>query len=145
MRTFILATTLIGTASVVFADGHMVPGAHFIENWDFNEDGQVSADEVTEKRGEIFYMFDQNEDGALDGAEYDLFDETRRADIEANAGGRKGPMQAVDKAMDRKFNDLDGDGMVSRAEFDEQSARFFDMIDRTGDGIVDAADFKPKG
>ncbi|GGH20885.1 hypothetical protein SAMN05444007_101473 [Cribrihabitans marinus] len=68
--------------------------------------------ELTEKRGELFYMFDQDGNGTLDPAEYDLFDETRRADIETNAGGRKGPMRVVDHAMARGFNDGDGDGMV---------------------------------
>ncbi|KUJ76199.1 hypothetical protein AVO45_12860 [Ruegeria marisrubri] len=145
MRSFLISTVVLAAATAALADGHKVPGAHFIENWDLNGDGQVSAEETAEKRAEIFTMFDQDEDGTLNQAEYDLFDETRRADIVANAGGRKGPMQVVDKAMDRKFNDLDGDGAVSRAEFDEQSVKFFEMIDRTGDGMVDAADFKPKG
>ncbi|TMV09977.1 EF-hand domain-containing protein [Ruegeria sediminis] len=145
MRSILLCTAVWAVASSALADGQKVPGAHFIENWDLDGDGQVTVAETANKRGEIFAMFDQNGDGALDQGEYDLFDETRRADIEANAGGRKGPMQVVDEAMDRRFNDLDGDGAVSRAEFDEQSATFFGMIDRNGDGVVTGADFKPQG
>lgn len=143
MRNLLLSTAVLAASSAM-ADGHKVPGAHFIENWDFNDDGQVTAAEVSEKRGEIFYMFDQDESGALETAEYDLFDETRRADMETNAGGLKGPMQVVDQAMDRAFNDLDGDGVVTQSEFDTQSLKFFELIDRTGDGVVDTADFQPQ-
>ena len=144
MRNLLLSTVVLAAASSVLAEGHKVPGAHFIENWDFDDDGQVTAAEVSEKRGEIFYMFDQDESGALEAVEYDLFDETRRADMETNAGGLKGPMKVVDQAMDRTFNDLDGDGVVTQSEFDTQSAKFFEMIDSTGDGVVNTADFKPK-
>ncbi|HCE72591.1 EF-hand domain-containing protein [Ruegeria pomeroyi] len=142
MRLLLLASACaLGTAAL--AQG--APGAHFIENWDMDGDALISAAEIVEKRGEIFVMFDQNEDGALDTAEYDLFDETRRADIEANAGGRKGPMALVDQAMDRAFNDADGDGLVSAEEFTAKSAAFFDMLDKNGDGVISSADFKPGG
>lgn len=144
MRRLLLASALAAVAATgALAASHAVPGAHFIENWDGDGDGQVTAAETAQKRAEIFTMFDQDEDGALSPAEYDLFDETRRADIEANAGGGKGPMQTVDKAMDRAFNDTDKDGAVTRAEFDTQSATFFKMIDRDGDGMVTPADFGP--
>jgi len=65
--------------------------------------------------------------------------------VEANAGGRKGPMALVDQAMDRAFNDADGDGLVSAEEFTAKSAAFFDMLDKNGDGVISSADFKPGG
>lgn len=145
MTRFLLAIALGALSTAALAASHAVPGAHFIENWDTDGDGQVTLAETAEKRGDLFVMFDQDEDGALSGAEYDLFDQTRQADIAANAGGRKGPMQRVDQAMSRDFNDLDADGTVSRAEFDRQSAAFFALIDRDGDGTVTAADFTPRG
>ena len=126
------------------AGSHAVPGAHFIENWDQDGDGRVTAAETAEKRDQIFTMFDQDEDGQLNATEYDLFDETRAADIDANAGGGKGPMKAVHEAMQRGFNDADGDGLVSRAEFAAQSATFFGLLDRDADGAVTPADFKPR-
>ena len=122
------------------------PGSHFIENWDLNEDGNVSLSEATEKRGDLFYMFDQDENGFLNDAEYDLFDETRRADMDENAGGHKqGPMAAIDKAMKREFNDVNGDGQVSKDEFISRTPDWFTMMDRTGDGIVTTDDFRRKG
>ena len=62
-------------------------------------------------------MFDQDENGALDAAEYDLFDETRTADMQANAGGHNGQMRGVSQAMARDFNDVDKDGLVTEEEF----------------------------
>ena len=139
-----IATTLtLGTAA--FAQQGQ-PGAHFIENWDMNEDGHVSLADAEQKRGEIFTMFDQDEDGLLNSAEYDLFDETRQADMDENGGGhKKGAMRAIDNAMMREFNDVNGDGMVSKDEFVSKAAAWFKMMDRTGDGIVTTADFGRKG
>lgn len=117
------------------------PGAHFLENWDLNEDGQVTVAEATEKRGDVFYMFDQDENGALDAAEYDLFDETRKADMDANAGGHRGPMRKVSQAMAREFNDVDKDGTVTEEEFLSQVPAWFSMMDRDGDEVLTSSDF----
>ncbi|MCA0042577.1 hypothetical protein LA304_03635 [Celeribacter sp. ASW11-22] len=55
-------------------------GEDFMMNWDLNEDGQVTQDEVQERRGDLFYMFDADEDGRLNDEEYATFDETRALD-----------------------------------------------------------------
>lgn len=121
-----------------------VPGGHFIENWDFDGDGAVTLAEAIQKRGEIFYMFDQNENGLLDAAEYDLFDETRAADRAVNADGHKNRrMDAAEGGMRRDFTDLDGDGQVSAAEFEGSTESWFARVDRNADGMVTTADFGP--
>ncbi|MHA6264846.1 EF-hand domain-containing protein [Arenibacterium sp. CAU 1754] len=145
MRFSILVSALMIAASPALAQGQGVPGAHFIENWDLDGNGEVSADEVAEKRSDIFYMFDQDENGTLTSSEYDLFDETRRADMANNGGGLKGPMKTVDTAMDRAFNDLDDDGSVTQDEFASKSADFFGMLDRNKDGRISTEDFGPRG
>lgn len=117
------------------------PGGHFIENWDMDEDGQVTIAEATQKRDEIFYMFDQDEDGMLDDAEYDMFDETRVADMEENAGGAGGEMRGVSQAMTREFNDVDGDGTVSKEEFLSRVPDWFSMMDRNADNLISSEDF----
>ena len=81
------AATALLTIAAAPALAQGVPGAHFIENWDADGDGQVTPEEVAAKRSEIFVMFDQSEDGVLDATEYALFDETRKADMDADAGG----------------------------------------------------------
>lgn len=122
------------------------PGSHFIENWDLDEDGQVSLQEAQEKRSELFVMFDQDEDNTLNSVEYELFDDTRRADMDENAGGhKKGPMRNADQGMNREFNDVDGDGVVSKAEFNSKSKDWFILMDRNEDGVVTTDDFKRKG
>ncbi len=134
--------TNLGTA-IAGSHGAAKPGGHFIENWDLDGDGRVTPTEAAQKRAEVFAMFDQNEDGALDAAEYDLFDETRQADMAENAGGhQKGPMQRVNQGLQRGFNDTDGDGRVTADEFTTRSDAWFAMIDRDGDGVLTPADFR---
>lgn len=138
--SFLLAAAL--ALPVVAQQG--IPGAHFLENWDLNEDGQVTVAEATEKRSDVFYMFDQDENGALDATEYDLFDETRNADMQANAGGHKGQMQGVSKAMSREFNDVDNNGMVTEEEFLSQVSAWFAMMDQDGNNLLTTDDFGRK-
>lgn len=122
------------------------PGAHFVENWDLDEDGQVTLAEAQEKRGDLFYMFDQDENGLLDSAEYDLFDDTRTTDMDDNAGGHnKGQMRGVNQGMTLAFNDANKDGQVSEAEFQAGTDEWFSMMDRNGDSLVTTADFGRKG
>lgn len=89
----IVALTSLLLAGSAMAQGNGNPGAHFIENWDQDGDGVVTLAEVTQKRGEVFYMFDQDEDGMLSAEEYVMFDETREADMameaeqQGNGGG----------------------------------------------------------
>jgi hypothetical protein len=133
-----LAVTIGGTA--LAQQG--APGAHFIENWDMNANGEVSLDEARQKRADLFTMFDQDENGILDPAEYALFDQTRQDDMSVNAGGHgKGPMRVVNEGLTLPFNDIDGDGSVSADEFLDRVPDWFQTMDRTGDGVVTTDDF----
>jgi hypothetical protein len=134
-----LAATMIIALPLAAQQGN--PGAHFIENWDLDGDGKVTIEEATQKRGEIFYMFDQDQSGALEPVEYDLFDEARNADMAENAGGPGGPMKGVSQGMVREFNDVDGDGKVSEEEFRSRAIDWFAMMDGDGDGLVTTEDF----
>ena len=120
------------------------PGAHFLLNWDLNGDGAMTLEEAREKRGEILYMFDQDESGALDAAEYDLFDETRAADMAANAAEGQA-MRRLSTGMERATTDLDGDGLVTLEEFQGSAEAWMAEVDRNGDGVVTLADFGRAG
>ncbi|MHA6323643.1 EF-hand domain-containing protein [Roseivivax sp. CAU 1753] len=137
----LVLTTSLGCAALAQQNA---PGAHFIENWDLDGDAQVTVEEATQKRAEIFRMFDQDENGALDGVEYDLFDETRNADMEENAGGAAGPMRGVSQAMSREFIDTDKDGLVTEAEFLSRVPAWFGMMDRDADQRITTSDFGPR-
>lgn len=119
-------------------------GTHFVENWDLDGNGSVSAEEITERRGDIFTMFDQDEDGMLSAEEYVLFDETRAADMENNAGGHGKGGDRMQEGLTLGFNDTDADGQVSKEEFVSNSAAWFTQIDRNGDAMITSADFGPQ-
>jgi hypothetical protein len=119
------------------------PGAHFIESWDGDRDGVVTLEEATARRGDIFAMFDMNEDGLLDAEEYVLFDETRALDMENQGGHGRGAMMQASEGMTLTFNDVDADGAVSLAEFVGRAPSWIALMDRDGDGVITTADFGP--
>lgn len=120
------------------------PGQHFIENWDLDQDGSVTAEEAAERRGNVFASFDANEDGFLEGEEYALFDEARANDMKGQGGHGHGAMQKAADGMKLENNDADGDGKVSREEFVSGAAGWIAGMDRDGDGVVTTADFGRK-
>ena len=144
MKKIILAltaTTILATAA--FASGGN-PGQGFLENWDYDLDGQVTVEEAAERRGDIFYTFDENEDDILTAEEYLYFDEARALDHEGEDQGQAGkgnPERKAAVGMTLEFNDVDGDGQVTREEFVTQTAAWIALIDRNGDGIVTTDDF----
>ena len=139
----VLATLAILSPFAVLAEE--TPGSHFIENWDLNEDGTVSLQEITERRDMVFVMFDNDENGFLSAEEYVLFDETRAADMANNAGGNGQGGGRMQVGLTLEFNDIDGDGSVSKEEFVGQSAAWVTEVDRDGDGAITADDFGPRG
>ncbi|EFO29646.1 EF hand domain-containing protein [Roseibium sp. TrichSKD4] len=142
-HTALLSLVLMMGAGVSLAAGK--PGAHFIENWDLNQDGQVTAEEARERRSDVFASFDSNDDGYLDAEEYVFFDEARANDQKNHEGGKgqghgKGKRNPAN-GMKLEVNDTDKDGKVSQDEFLDNAASWIEMIDRDGDGVVTTADF----
>lgn len=145
-RSIALAAALCLAGGIVSAQ-QGIPGANFITQWDLDGDGTVSVAEATERRGDIFTMFDADENDMLSDEEYTLFDETRAADMANNAQaegmmlGGHGPMNA---GLERMANDTNGDGVVTRAEFVAMAGAWIGMMDRNGDGGVTVDDFGRK-
>ncbi len=144
----VCALSVLAFASVAGA-GQGNYGSHFIANWDADEDGTVTLEEATEKRSDIFVTFDADDDGVLTPEEYAAFDEARKADMAdlkkggQGGAGMKDPKKRPSYGMTLEFNDVDGDGNVSRDEFLDRTPDWFAMLDRNGDGLVTAEDFGP--
>ena len=139
MKTFLITTTSAALLATSVAAGG-TPGQGFIENWDDDANGAVTLAEVSEKRENVFYTFDEDGDGVITGAEYVAFDETCAAD-QANEGGNGGGHGKASVGMTLEFNDVNGDGNVSFEEFTGQSEAWFAILDRNSDGEVTSADF----
>lgn len=140
MKHVLVAATLSILATA--ANAQQVPGQHFVENWDLNEDGQVTLAEARERRGDVFLTFDSDEDGFLSAAEYVFFDQARANDMAENGEAHgNGPMKRADGGMTMAFNDVDQDGRVSRDEFLSRVADWMALMDNNGDGAISTDDF----
>ena len=145
--TMTTAAALVLTAGLAAAQGN--PGAHMMEQWDTDSDGVLTLEEARAKRNEIFYMFDKDSDGTLSAEDWAGVEEHLAAELgageghgEGGGGGQgNGPGAAIHDAMTPAFNDADGDGTVTAAEFEAATDALFKRLDRTGDGVVTVADF----
>ena len=140
----LIALTLAALLPIAAA-AQGAPGSHFIENWDLDGDGAVTIAELTQKRGDVFYTFDYDENGLLDAQEYVFFDEARANDMKNQGEQAQGKMGRVQEGMQMAFNDTDGDGKVSEEEFLAKAEDWLTLIDRDASGDVTSADFGPRG
>ncbi len=140
MKRFVLIAALLIPATLMANE----PGAHFIENWDLDADGAITLAELEEKRADVFYAFDADDDGVLTAAEYAYFNEARAADMENMPEQARAGMSAAEEGMTLPFNDTDGNGSVSREEFLAAAKAWLVLIDRDGSGDITAADFHPQ-
>jgi Ca2+-binding EF-hand superfamily protein len=151
MKISLLAAALLLPLPVL-AQGNGTPGAGFIQEWDMSGTGNVTAADIIERRAGLFDMFDLDGSAVLEAAELDNMAQTiaDREAVEAEQGkghghggayGANGPGKIIHEAMGLAFNDADGDGQITAAEFAAASERLFPMIDRNGDGVIDGGDF----
>ena len=144
MKRILLLTAAIALGTATYAQQGN-PGGHFVENWDTNEDGQVTLAEATERRSDIFTTFDEDDNGYLSASDYAMFDEARANDHADNDQGQgQGRGHGKDRegqGMTMDFNDVNGDGQVSRDEFMTRTKDWYAQMDRNGDGTVTTADF----
>jgi hypothetical protein len=141
---FTIAFALV--AASAFAQQE-TPGAHFIEQWDINGDGQVTLAEAEEKRGDVFVMFDAAEDGVMDAADWTAVEEHLAAEMDGKGDAKgmgRGPGKLIHASMTAAFNDADADGKVTQAEFVAAPKSLFAQIDRNGDGVMTTEDFGKK-
>ncbi|MEZ5750928.1 MAG: EF-hand domain-containing protein [Paracoccaceae bacterium] len=134
------ALALAGTTALAQQGGGM---AHFMEEWDMNRDGQVTADDIAARRVDLFAMFDLNGDNTIDAEEQANMASTIAGQEENNREGHgtNGPGPRIHAAMVPAYNDANGDGNVTAEEFAAASPRLFAELDSNGDGMLNRADF----
>ena len=98
---------------------------------DTNGDGAVSKDEIKAHREAMFAEIDTNHDGVLSQDEIVAHHEMKKAEMRAK-------MQA--KMFARL--DADGNGTVSKEEFEDRPMPMFDRMDDDGDGVVMIEEFE---
>lgn len=132
---------LLGPAALAGAAGSSGPD-HFMEQWDVDHDGIVTAKELREVRERWFLVFDANGDGYLDEKEYAEFEKVRAAGIASFVPEDRPKMLQITEGLSLAHNDKDGDGRVSRAEFLDGADAWLKVLDKDGDGGVTRRDLQ---
>lgn len=149
MKTLI-AAALLGTVAVggIALAQTAAPAAKPLHG-DANADGRVTRAEYVKQAETRFAALDVNRDGALTRDEMRAGRGHRGKGARMGAVGQDAPPPPPPGAGMRGSGrpgggmmrqDTDGDGTVSRAEFDAQSATMFARMDANSDGRVDATE-----
>jgi len=143
-RTALLAATLaaaVAAPAVVLAQPGHGPG--------FGGDRAMEREAFQERAGRMFERLDADADGFVTQAEAEAAGTRMREAMEERRGrhgerGEHGPgrrAEAGPEAAERRMaafmeHDADGDGRISRAEFDAAREARFAALDADGDGRV---------
>jgi len=107
---------------------------------DANQDGSVSQEEFQSFRSKNFSGADKNGDKAL------TQDEFMALAKQMQEQRKKAKEMAKQKKMQKQFQKLDanGDGKISKEEFDAKGERSFIRMDHNDDGVLNKEDRQKK-
>ncbi|SNS20643.1 hypothetical protein [Tropicimonas sediminicola] len=116
------------------------PGENFLNTWDLDEDGQVTLEEIQERRAEIFAGFDGDEDGALSVEEFDVLDAARMDGMQRPE--KRGQLLGRgEQPLRREALDADQDGSITAEEYAAGAEAWLRVMDGNGDGVLTIDDF----
>ena len=128
----IAALITVGLAGVTYtamADNHRDGPGPMLEQFDANQDGNITKEEMSAHRTEHFFGADTNGDNLVSEAEFEAFSIAERERI-----------QAERRARHFAKLDANGDGVVTAEEHEaaasERMERRFGRIDSDGDGVI---------
>ncbi|MAN65474.1 hypothetical protein [uncultured Hyphomonas sp.] len=93
----------------------------FINQADRNADGTISREEFLSHRSAVFHKLDLDDSGTLTEPEFKLALSERGKRFSGRAFGKI---------------DVDDDGFISPAEWEQNPPRVFDKLDRNSDGLL---------
>lgn len=105
--------------------------AEMLQQADTNHDGNISRAEFDAAHAAHFAQMDANHDGKLDASERPHWGPPPGAPPAGGpppGGGNRG--------------DANGDGVISRAEYDAQGAHMFERLDADHNGTISAAEIQ---
>jgi Ca2+-binding EF-hand superfamily protein len=117
------------------------------KNLDADGNGKVTAEEVPQERRGLFRRIsaqaDKDGDKSLNEQEFVAGFHAARAAASRQGTGPGGAAADPEKLAERLMRlDKNGDGKISRDEFDRPAARRFEQLDTNGDGAVDAEEIE---
>jgi len=162
-----------GAAAVAFA-ADWAPGSHkgrhgghgrghghsmSLMQYDTNKDGRITRAEIDAGIEARFKAADTNGDGKLDAAEFQKYNDARRAERKARAEAWRAKGQAEGREMKErpphergragldpmKHMDWNLDGVITLDEFGGKTRAQAMRADRDGDGTILVADLQKKG
>ncbi|MBI1186225.1 MAG: hypothetical protein GC206_02665 [Alphaproteobacteria bacterium] len=145
MRIAFLALPLaaLALASVATAEDSPARAPHQrpdLRAADANGDGAVSRAEFTAAHAARFAQMDANGDGVIDASERPA--RRRGPPRDGAAAPPAGAQEAGARPPRGMRPDADGDGRITRAEFDASLAAMFDHIDANDDGAIAGEEFE---
>jgi Ca2+-binding EF-hand superfamily protein len=124
-------------------------GSWLLQRYDADGDGTITLQEFQSRGAATFAQLDADGDGRLSAEELAAAGRGggRHGMSRGEAPSQQDAEQRQARMRDRGFArmDADGDGFVSRAEFDEARVSRFNALDANGNSTIDADEIPVRG